>query len=196
MDASLYPGTLYPELPGQRLTIQGGLTWKQKLAFSFPLETGGSWRKSPHTISWMPPNGSGDLLTDLQQDGLKFLDLPHPSGHEEQQTQNFLLSPRSCCFCCLQSGLVLSCNLTWLQSPACQRSERPPWRPHQRSGAGSSSSAAAPPASGPARCTAPEGRSQSRYLEGGQVDRGTTGGRNEEHVCRHPNCSFCIFRFN
>lgn len=49
--------------------IQGGLTWKQKLAFSFPLETGGSWRKSPHTISWMPPKGSGDLLTDLEQDG-------------------------------------------------------------------------------------------------------------------------------
>lgn len=46
--------------------IPDGLTWKQKLAFSFPLETGGSWRKSPHTISWMPPNGAVDLLTDLK----------------------------------------------------------------------------------------------------------------------------------
>lgn len=47
--------------------IRLALTWKQKLAFSFPLETGGSWRKSPQTISWMPPNGSVDLLTDLRQ---------------------------------------------------------------------------------------------------------------------------------
>lgn len=47
--------------------MHSGLTWKQKLAFSFPLETGGSWRKSPHTISWMPPNGAVDLLTDLQE---------------------------------------------------------------------------------------------------------------------------------
>lgn len=74
MDASLLPDT---EPPGQRLMIQGDLTWKQKLAFSFPLETGGSWRKSPHTISWMPPNGSGDLLTDLEQ-----LDLSHLSGYK------------------------------------------------------------------------------------------------------------------
>lgn len=47
--------------------IQEGLTWKQKLAFSFPLDTGGSCRKSPHMISWMPPNGSVDLLNDLQE---------------------------------------------------------------------------------------------------------------------------------
>lgn len=75
-----------------RLTIggQGGeqLTWKQKLAFSFPLETGGSWRKSPHTISWMPPKGSGDLLTDLEEGG-KTLDPSHQAGYKEHQTHNY-----------------------------------------------------------------------------------------------------------
>lgn len=55
----------------EKSRIHDGLTWKQKLVFSFPLETGGSWRKSPHMISWMPPNGSVDLLTDLQEHGDK-----------------------------------------------------------------------------------------------------------------------------
>jgi len=50
-------------MPSQmQLCLNEGSTWKQKLALSFPFETGGSWRKSPHTISWIPPNGSVDLL--------------------------------------------------------------------------------------------------------------------------------------
>jgi hypothetical protein len=41
-------------------------TWKQNWAV-LSLETGGSCRKSPHTISWIPPKGSSDLRKALEQ---------------------------------------------------------------------------------------------------------------------------------
>lgn len=177
------------ELPGQRLKIQGGLTWKQKLAFSLPLETGGNWRKSPQTISWMPPNGSGDLLTDLNQDGSNFLDLSHdvislisfvppplkifyfPLRHlatASSLSKNWastmeissMIRCRQLVQCCSTPGL-------WASSMHCSRGAEPEPIPGKRT------------------C----GHNVNKPRDGGH-------GSWMNNKRRHPNRSFCILRFN
>ena len=39
---------------------------KQKLGSRLPLVTGGSWKKSPVTIIWMPPNGLSIFLLRMR----------------------------------------------------------------------------------------------------------------------------------
>lgn len=196
MHASLLPDT---ELPGQRLMIQahpGSLTWKQKLAFSFPLETGGSWRKSPHTMSWMPPNGSGDLLTDLEQP-----DLSHPSGYKERHTHTQLPDVIS-----LMLFMVPSVRIVhFLKSHLATASSL------SKNWASTMETSSMIRCLQLVQCCSTPGLWASwmhcsreaepepipgKWTRGRNVNRGTKGSMNEQHTCRHPTYSFCILRFN